>query len=97
MSYSLVLAGQTDGPEQEKALVEHLRAAVEELPGTVNAAELHGEHTGSSNLLNLPPAPPPSPEELWAAAPSGVYVRGEDGELAELTNAQLAERTKTQE
>ena len=88
-SFSIVASGSTESPEQEAALVAGLRELVKSLPATLAVAEIYGETTGATNLLNAPAAPPaPDP----GAQGSGVYVKNEDGTLSELTVTQLAER-----
>jgi hypothetical protein len=88
-SFSIVASGSTESPEQETALIAALREAVKTLPATLAVAEVYGESTGATNLLNGPAAPPaPDP----GLAGSGVYVKDADGALLELTVAQLTER-----
>lgn len=88
-SFSIVANGSTTSPEQEAQLVTALREALKTLPAVFGVAEMYGESTGATNLLNGPAAPPaPDPGE----AGSGVYVKNEDGTLSELTVAQFAQR-----
>ena len=85
-SFSIVASGNT---EQEADLVTALRDAFTALPANVGVAEMYGETTGATNLLNGPAAPPaPDP----GAALSGVYAKDDSGALVELTVAQLQER-----